>query len=101
MQGVVIWYSRSDFQAIVWCEDSKDLGIVSGPTCWRNPMVTVEVGDYVGFRAEAGEAGRRCRDVHLIEPVAAPTLAESLLDTARKAVHRTKNPLLHLCARHD
>jgi hypothetical protein len=49
MNGVVIWYSKKDFRAVIWCEDSKELGIATGPTAWRNPMAPVEIGDFVSL----------------------------------------------------
>ena len=101
MRGVVIWYSACAFQAVIWCEDSKELGIAVGPTAWRNPMATVEVGDYVSFDVVMAGTERRCRDVHLIEPMAAPTLVETIERTTRSAVGKIRNPLLHLCVTHD
>lgn len=99
MRGVVIWYSRSDFRAIIWCEDSKDLGIASGPTAWRNPMVKVEIGDCVAFRTEQRGRDRLCRDIHVIEVQSAPHLPEAVLAARPKAI--VQNPLLHLCASRD
>ena len=83
MHGVVIWYSRQEFRAIVWCDDSKELGIASGPTAWRNPMVAVEVGDIVSFRAERRGKDRLCRDLQVVESRAAPTLPATVIAIAK------------------
>jgi len=101
MQGVVIWYSKADFQAIIWCEDSKDLGIASGPTAWRNPMATVEIGDAVAFRIGGPGDARRCTDVHLIASSVAPALPDSIRTPLPSPHFRTRNRLLHLCASRD
>ena len=100
MQGVIIWYSRTDFQAIIWCEDSKDLGIAIGPTAWRNPMAMVEVGDVVTFSHAAAPHGRRCTDVHLVSPAAAPDLHRAIAK-ANNCAAPGRNRLLHLCATPD
>ncbi|MDO8882258.1 MAG: hypothetical protein U0934_10510 [Pseudotabrizicola sp.] len=100
MHGVVIWYSRQDFRAIVWCEDSKELGIASGPTAWRNPMVAVEVGDIVGFRAEMRGSDRLCRDLHVVETQVAPSLPATVLAKAQTPPV-SRIPLLHLCSSRD
>lgn len=100
MQGVIIWYSRADFQAIIWCEDSKDLGIATGPTAWRNPMCVVDVGDAVTFRLDTANPGRRCTDVQLVATAAAPSLRASITPP-RSAPKTSKNRLLHLCVTPD
>lgn len=100
MHGVVIWYSRQEFRAIIWCEDSKELGIASGPTAWRNPMVRVDVGDVVAFRAEMRGPDRLCRDIQVVEPQAAPTLPAAMLAKAHPAPV-SRIPLLHLCSSRD
>lgn len=100
MHGVVIWYSRKDFRAIIWCEDSKELGIAGGPTAWRNPMLQVEIGDIVAFRTETRGTDRLCRDIHVVESQAAPDLPAAMLNGARSAPV-PKNRLLHLCASRD
>lgn len=100
MQGVVIWYSREDFRAIIWCEDSRELGVAGGATAWRNPMVEVAVGDVVAFRAELRGRDRLCRDVRVVESQVAPALPDTMLAKAQSpAVSRF--PLLHLCSSHD
>lgn len=100
MQGVVIWYSRQDFRAIIWCDDSRDLGLARGPTAWRNPMIEVEVGDAVAFRAEKRGGERQCRDIHLIETQAAPSLTATML-TKTHPLPVSRIPLLHLCSSRD
>ena len=100
MHGVVIWYSRSEFQAIIWCEDSKELGMAGGPTAWRNPMVQVDVGDCVAFRVEMRGRERLCRDVHVVECQAAPNLPAAVRAKAQ-STPVSKNPLLHLCSSRD
>ncbi|MFN3722103.1 MAG: hypothetical protein ACK4VZ_03585 [Paracoccaceae bacterium] len=100
MHGVVIWYSRQEFRAIVWCEDSKELGIATGPTAWRNPMVAVGVGDIVSFRAELRGTDRLCRDLQVVESRVAPTLPATVLAKA-KTPPVCGNPLLHLCSSRD
>jgi hypothetical protein len=100
MHGVVIWYSRPEFRAIIWCEDCKELGIAGGPTAWHNPMIPIEVGDCVAFRVERRGKERLCRDVHVVESHAAPDLPQTMRTTAQaRAVSR--NPLLHLCSSRD
>ncbi len=101
MQGVVIWYSKADFQAIIWCEDSKELGIVSGPTAWRNPMSMVEVGDVVAFRLDPSNSERRCSDVHVLAPAVAPYLHTSIQQSHHIPPPPNRNRLLHLCVSHD
>lgn len=101
MHGVIIWYSKADFQAIIWCEDSKDLGIASGATAWRNPMTPVATGDEVWFRVDPSATDRRCRDIHLVDPCAAPSLPGAIA-TQRTAIPRAnRNAPLHLCTGHD
>ncbi|MFN4155974.1 MAG: hypothetical protein ACK4HF_15090 [Paracoccaceae bacterium] len=100
MHGVVIWYSRQEFRAIVWCEDSKELGLASGPTAWRNPMVSVQVGDIVAFHAERRGTERLCRDIRVVERQAAPTLPAAMLAKAQTP-HVSGIPLLHLCSSRD
>ena len=100
MQGVIIWYSKADFRAIIWCEDSKDLGVANGATAWRNPMVQVEVGDAVSFRLDAGPGERRCHDIELLETCAAPALHTSIQNTwPVMRTSRTNHPL-HICVSH-
>jgi len=101
MRGVVIWYSRQDFRAVIWCEDSKSLGIATGPTAWRNPMTDVEVGDFVAFRVQEAGAERRCKDIHVIEPCHAPALPDSIRNPTVANPVKTRNPLLHLCSSRD
>ncbi len=101
MQGVVIWYSKADFQAIIWCEDSKDLGIASGPTAWRNPMNEVEIGDAVAFRLDPDGPDRRCRDVHIVASSVAPALPSSIRNARPPLPRSGANRLLHLCSSHD
>lgn len=100
MNGVVIWYSRQDFRAIIWCEDSKELGIAGGPTAWRNPMISVEVGDCVSFRPEMRGTDRMCRDVRVIQSQAAPSLPAVMLARTQRATV-SPNRLLHLCSSRD
>ncbi|NEX45504.1 hypothetical protein [Pseudotabrizicola algicola] len=100
MNGVVIWYSRQEFRAIIWCEDSKELGIASGPTAWRNPMVAVEVGDVVAFRVERRGHDRICRDIQVVDAQAAPTLPAAMLAKAHTPPV-SGNRLLHLCSSRD
>jgi hypothetical protein len=100
MHGVVIWYSRQEFRAIIWCEDSKELGIAGGPTAWRNPMVDVSVGDIVVFRAEMRGSERLCRDVQVVESQAAPSLPATVRAKAQTP-QKPKIPLLHLCSSRD
>lgn len=100
MHGVVIWYARQEFKAIIWCEDSGAIGIATGATAWRNPMVDVAVGDFVSFRCEVRGTDRLCRDIRVVEAQAAPTLP----DAVRAKAHRpavSPNRLLHLCASRD
>jgi hypothetical protein len=101
MRGVVIWYSKQDFRAVIWCEDSKDLGIASGPTAWRNPMMDVEIGDFVAFSVHEAGAERRCKDIHLLEAQHAPGLHSSILHPMSSIPTKTRNPLLHLCSSRD
>lgn len=125
LRGVVIWYQENGYKALIWCEDSGALAFATGPTSWRNPMVEISVGDYVGFSAETEGRERKCRDVHLIASQVAPDLPQSILaGTAQKSgphqlggvgpvlslcaesphavtATRTGNPLLHLCASRD
>jgi len=100
MHGVVIWYSRPEFRAIIWCEDSKALGVATGPTAWRNPMVSVDVGDMVAFRAEMRGPDRLCRDIQVVESQAAPTLPTAMLAKAQSPCV-SNIPLLHLCSSRD
>ncbi|MDR7126886.1 hypothetical protein [Pseudotabrizicola sp. 4114] len=100
MHGVVIWYSRQEFRAIIWCEDSKELGIASGPTAWRNPMVSVAIGDMVAFRAEMRGSDRLCRDIQVVEGQAAPTLPAAMR-AKTKTPPVSRIPLLHLCSSRD
>lgn len=100
MHGVVIWYSRQEFRAIIWCEDCKELGIASGPTAWRNPMVEVAVGDVVAFRTEARGGDRLCRDVQVVEQQVAPSLPATVL-AKTQTPPRSGIPLLHLCSSRD
>ena len=100
MHGVVIWYSRQEFRAIIWCEDSKELGIATGPTAWRNPMVEVATGDVVSFRAEMRGSDRLCRDIQVIACQAAPTLPAAMLAKAQTPPV-SRIPLLHLCSSRD
>ncbi|MEF3047335.1 hypothetical protein [Pseudotabrizicola sp. L79] len=117
--GVVIWYSRVDFKALIWCEDSGALAFATGPTSWRNPMVEIAVGDCVAFVAEEAGRERKCRDIHLIAAQMAPDLPLSIQQgrgntptpppqlslcstggVAQPAANKG-NPLLHLCASRD
>lgn len=101
MHGVIIWYSKADFQAIIWCEDSKDLGIATGPTSWRNPMSGFEIGDAVYFRLDASTNERRCSDIHLVAPSVAPTLHTSIRKPRAVTPKPEQNRLLHLCYSRD
>lgn len=107
IRGVVIWYSRQDFKALIWCEDSGGLAVATGPTAWRNPISNVAVGDYVGFQAEPCGRERKCRDLFVIAPQVAPDLPEAIRAPDPKigigvaAKPRCGNPLLHLCASRD
>lgn len=108
MQGVIIWYSRADFQAIIWCEDCKDLAIASGPTAWRNPMSVVDIGDVVAFNVHPGGSERRCTDLRQVAPSVSPSLPDSIrrqrsIPQSPVAVpaRSSGNRLLHLCASHD
>ena len=101
MRGVIIWYSRQDFSAVIWCEDSKDLGIATGPTAWRNPMAEVEIGDFVAFRVSDVGFERHCKDIHLLEARQAPALPHSILKPTPLIPVKTRIPLLHLCASRD
>jgi hypothetical protein len=100
MSGVVVWYSREKFCAIIWCEDSKELGIASGPTAWRNPMVDVSVGDCVAFQIQMRGAERFCRDIRLLECQAAPALPAYMTSQA-KSEPLSRFPPLHLCSSRD
>ncbi|MBN2630010.1 MAG: hypothetical protein JXR75_05680 [Rhodobacteraceae bacterium] len=103
MSGVVIWYSRKDFRAIIWCEDGEDLGVATGRSAWRNPLTDVSIGDYVMFRPQTIGRDRQCRDIELVEHGVAPSLPATLRHfsqgVARPKVSR--NPPLHLCASRD
>ncbi|MDO9640329.1 MAG: hypothetical protein Q7J44_17480 [Pseudotabrizicola sp.] len=100
MHGVVIWYSPSSFRAIIWCDDSKELGIASGATAWRNPMLEVQVGDVVAFRTERHGSDRLCTDLHVVESRAAPSPRAEML--AKAETHPVSGiPLLHLCSSRD
>ncbi len=110
IHGVVIWYSRQEFKALIWCEDSGGLAIATGATSWRNPIGEVAVGDYVAFTPIACGRERKCRDIHLIAPQVAPDLPQAIMGRARPATSETAttpperrkgNPLLHLCASRD
>ncbi len=119
INGVVIWYSRLDFKALIWCEDSGALAFATGPTSWRNPMIDIAVGDCVAFEVEQAGRERKCRDVHLVAEQLAPDLslalqagaARSLAPAPKLALCATGgagptkaergNPLLHLCASRD
>ncbi|TGD42239.1 hypothetical protein EEB11_14825 [Pseudotabrizicola sediminis] len=100
MQGVVIWYCRREFRAIIWCEDSKELGIATGATAWGNPMLDVQVGDVVAFRAEQRGTDRLCRDLHVVQRQAAPSLPATMMANAQTRPI-SGNPLLHLCSSRD
>jgi hypothetical protein len=101
MRGVVIWYCRAEFRAVIWCEDSKGLGIACGATAWRNPMNRVQVGDFVAFEAEPAGRDRKCRDIYTIEANAAPALPGTLQDLGTHALPVSQNRLLHLTASRD
>jgi hypothetical protein len=101
MNGVVIWYSKKDFRAVIWCEDSKELGIATGPTAWRNPMAPVEIGDFVSFTLIPVGTERRCRELQVIESRRAPALPDSIRKPMAHIVAKTRNPLLHLCSSRD
>lgn len=103
IRGVIIWYSRLEYKALIWCEDSGGLAIAAGATSWRNPMVEISVGDYVGFEAAPCGRERKCRDIHLIAAQIAPSLPDSIRNpdqTAPKPV-LDGNRLLHLCYSRD
>lgn len=100
MHGVVIWYARQEFKAIIWCEDSGAIGMATGATAWRNPMVDVAVGDFVAFRSEMRGGDRLCRDIQIIESQAAPTLSAAVRAKGN-APAASPNRLLHLCSSRD
>lgn len=98
-RGVVIWYSQSEFKALIWCEDSGSLAVATGATAWRNPMVHVAVGDFVAFTARSAGQERRCHDIHVIAPQVAPELPNAIRPAHQS--HRQGNPPLHLCYSRD
>lgn len=102
MRGIVIWHSKIDFKAIIWCEDSQELAIAAGATAWRNPMLPFSVGDWVGFSSKLGADNmRQCRDIYLIESQVAPGLPVSLMNRKQQVCAPRKNTHLHLCSSRD
>ncbi len=101
MKGVVIWYSKQDLRAVIWCEDSQELGMALGPAAWRHPVTPVEIGDFVAFHVDGSGHDRRCHDIHVLERKAAPTLIGAIRDLGRRAKGISGNPPLHLCASRD
>lgn len=101
MRGVVIWYSRVDFKALIWCEDSREIAVAKGATAWRNPMVPVDVGDFVSFVSLGGGTHRLCRDIQKIAAQVAPDLTASLRAPHLPPKRNTQNRHLHLCQSRD
>lgn len=101
MRGVIIWYSRIEFTALIWCEDSREIAVAKGATAWRNPMVPVDVGDYVSFISHESGSHRTCRDIQKVAAQVAPDLPTSLLAHQRAPRSGHENRHLHLCASRD
>lgn len=78
ISGVVIWYSRQDSKALIWCEDSGALAVALGPQSWRVPDCDIAVGDCVGLSAELHGRERIGTDIHLIASMVAPDLPKAI-----------------------
>lgn len=49
MFGVVLWSSREDGTAIIWCEDHQDLAVLNLSKNQQEPRGTPEPGDLLRF----------------------------------------------------
>ncbi|MDU8926455.1 hypothetical protein RXV86_03565 [Alisedimentitalea sp. MJ-SS2] len=78
MFGVVLWSSKDDHKAVIWCEDHGDLAFYSGAGENVFDGGGLDAGDLVRFKLSEGRDMRVVTNPQLVAEQHYPGLAESL-----------------------
>ena len=89
MIGVILWRSRDNGNAVIWCEDQGDLAFIDHQNKQLDGPQAYDVGDVVGFDLAEAENLRSAENIHRLQDEGAPHLVKSLQSTvaARQAAN--------------
>ena len=85
MLGVVLWSSKEDHKAVIWCEDHGDLAFYNGGGDSMFDGDGLDAGDLIHFHVSEGRDMRTATDPQLIAEDHYPDLAENLASTGAPA----------------
>ena len=87
MYGVVLWSSKDDHKAVIWCEDHGDLAFYNGDGTSVFDGMTLDAGDLIAFNLSEGQDMRVATEPQLIAEQHYPGLAKNLALEGRTSVN--------------
>ena len=90
MFGVVLWSSKDDHKAVIWCEDHGDLAFYNGGGNSVFDGDGLDAGDLIRFNLSEGRDMRVATDPQLIAEQHYPGLAENLALSGAQAASQVK-----------
>lgn len=79
MFGVVLWSSKDDHKAVIWCEDHGDLAFYNGSADSVFDGDALDAGDLIRFNLSEGRDMRLATDPQLIAEQHYPGLVDNLM----------------------
>lgn len=79
MYGVVLWSSKDEARAVIWCEDHGDLAYYDGAGESAFDGVSLDAGDLVSFSVSETRELRMASNPRLVAEGQYPGLADSLM----------------------
>lgn len=87
MIGLILWSDSLDREAVIWCEDQKELAYYRDDQNNQPEGAFLEVGDFVQFELDTGSKGRRAKSVTRIQHTAGTGLADQLMNFKDPQTH--------------
>lgn len=78
MIGVVLWSSKKENEAIIWCEDHGELAFFNGEHSEGQLGCSMDAGDLVSFELTQERRGRRAFNPRVISEQEFPMVASTL-----------------------
>ncbi|MEZ5715430.1 MAG: hypothetical protein R3D85_09795 [Paracoccaceae bacterium] len=79
MYGVVLWSSKEEDRAVIWCEDHGDLAFYDGSGESVFDGISLDAGDLVSFTVNEGREMRLATNPRLVAEQQYPGLADRLM----------------------